>query len=814
MPSQKSPLPFSTGDEVFARGDRWVIEATTRFHDCVLLRLTSHTDRESRAKRHASLLYPFDRPVVRRVPSGLRAVTRRRWMRRLQAELADLQKPDQLRSLQSATLEILPFQLEPALAMIRGRSSRFLLADEVGLGKTVQAVIMLAELQRRGWCERALILTPAALRHQWADELGRRVGISASIFDAFTIRSSEATLPAGVNPWSTAQVAIASVDFVKQPEVLRALTPLVWDILIIDEAHQVAMASRRYGAASTLAHRARLVVLVTATPHAGDQAAYRSLCGIGQMDQADRILRFRRTRARLGPRHRRRVHLLAVRLGPEERDLHQLLYSYVKRLWQSSSGSEGLEVRLVAMVLMKRAFSSASSLARSLRRRLTGFEACPLQPVQTGLQFGDVEEPTDADPQVAAPGFDRRRESECLNQILSAAMKSAGAESKVRVLRTLLRRIREPVIVFTEYRDTVEMLAPAVQGQRNVAVLHGGLTDVERRHAVSTFNSGEADLLLATDAGSEGLNLQSTCRLVVNLELPWNPNRLEQRIGRVDRIGQARPVHAINLLAGDTSETTVLARLLMRLDRIRSNDIEIADCVINRSRLPPTARVVTNEPAVNADFRDAADAEASRLQISRTEAAGRTRRPAASGIPATVASWRGCGFVGPTAIWFVRAQIVSGANRLVETLLVAVGIQLRGGVWTATNRLSRMRRRDAKAFATGLVSRHGPAVMTFADKEIARLVNAVSAERRQAIHRALERERWLARATAAGQASLVQAGLFDRRSLQHTEESRRSRQNVLHDSAARTAALRSEASLLTARPPELILLLIAGARGR
>ena len=101
------------------------------------------------------------------------------------------------------------------------------------------------------------------------------------------------------------------------------------------------------------------------------------------------------------------------------------------------------------------------------------------------------------------------------------------------------------------------------------------------------FTNGAADVLIATDAGSEGLNLQGTCRLVVNLELPWNPIRLEQRIGRVDRIGQARTVHAINLFAEGTAERTVLASLLRRIDRIRMSEIEIAACVISQSEPPP-----------------------------------------------------------------------------------------------------------------------------------------------------------------------------------------------------------------------------------
>ena len=121
---------------------------------------------------------------------------------------------------------------------------------------------------------------------------------------------------------------------------------------------------------------------------------------------------------------------------------------------------------------------------------------------------------------------------------------------------------------------------------QKTTLLHGGQTPQDRHNAVEAFTAGAADLLLATDAGAEGLNLQSRCRLVVNLELPWNPTRLEQRIGRVDRIGQTRTVHAINLFAEGTAESTVLARLLRRLERIHASEIEIAASVISSAPLP------------------------------------------------------------------------------------------------------------------------------------------------------------------------------------------------------------------------------------
>jgi superfamily II DNA/RNA helicase len=184
------------------------------------------------------------------------------------------------------------------------------------------------------------------------------------------------------------------------------------------------------------------------------------------------------------------------------------------------------------------------------------------------------------------PAFDNSTDERAvLDRILVAAEISARSERKLVVLTRFLRRVHEPVVVFTEYRDTLSLINSAVGFSRRTVLLHGGLTRIERRASVDAFTSGRANLLLATDAGAEGLNLQATCRVVVNLELPWNPVRLEQRIGRVDRLGQTRTVHAIHLFAEPSAESTVLARLVHRVDRIRTEAdiaLEVLDAASDR----------------------------------------------------------------------------------------------------------------------------------------------------------------------------------------------------------------------------------------
>lgn len=802
---------FAPGDVVTARGERWVVEESTAFIDCTLLKLATPrgVDRHN-TPRECRLLHPFDRPIASPTTPRIRAVSRRRWLRHLQAELASLRAFGQLYAAQVARMDIFPFQLEPALAMIQGRASRFLLADEVGLGKTIQAGLMLAELQRRGWCDRALILTPAGLRHQWADELERRFHIRATVVDAPTLRMASATLPFDVNPWLLEPVAIASIDFVKQPEVLRALTSQLWDMVIVDEAHQVASAPLRAAAVKAVAERARQIALLTATPHAGDELAYRALCTLGRLDREEPILLFRRTREQVGLTRARRVHLLPVRLTKDALEMHRLLDDYIRHLWQIASDSGRNEVRLVAIVLGKRAYSSPASLLISVKRRLEALSG-HLQPsLQSHLPFDAEEDPADVAPLLAVDAFDRvDREAEVLRAILSAAERACADDRKLAALMRLLRRIPEPVVVFTEYRDTLMTLSSALTQFRRTAVIHGGMTDGERRAAVGAFTNGDVDVLLATDAGSEGLNLQSRCRLVVNLELPWNPIRLEQRIGRVDRLGQPRTVHAINLYADETRESTVLAGLLRRLHRIRCSEIEVASCVIGNTEL----NVSDTEPrlescTVRVDLEKEREAEAARLHATQ-KAPAQTVGIEEGIIPVTTVRLTASTFAAaglpthhrrPSIIWFVRARIVNGAGRLTDEMLFPVWMPLLAGPHTTC-------RRDVRACAEHIVERYGTTVMDFIRQRATERSRDLQSQTAEWVVRTLRRECELSKIAATDAAALIQAGLFDSRALKEHEDAGRQRRVIADESKARADAL--QAAISAVHPPEIALLLIS-----
>jgi SNF2 family DNA or RNA helicase len=574
-PADAGPFVLTeAGRDVLVRRTRWRIVDVRPYENCQVVTLAGvappHVGVERRVLTPFETIEPIDRPLRSRLVRGSR------WRRACRALLSADAPPGVLRSAREARIDLMPHQLEPALAVVRGLGSRLLLADEVGLGKTIQAGLIASELHVRGAIDRILVLTPAGLREQWSAELSERFAIHVPSVDGRVLRRLATALPVGVNPWTTLACAIASIDYVKRPDVLPAVASCAWDLVIVDEAHGVAGDSDRQGAVQQLTSRAAYVLLLTATPHSGDRRSFASLCGLGAVAGAvadsvtdEALLVFRRTRADVGIAASRRVHTIRVRPNADERRMHGLLARYSDAV-RAERDSSRRDAWLALSVLHKRAFSSAWSLAQSVERRCAALSTSqePAGGEQLALPIGDLHgefAAADEPPRwPAAIGLsDPVRERRMLDALAACARHAAAQETKISALRRLLRRADEPAVVFTEYRDTLLHVRPRLG--RPAAILHGGLTREERAAALAEFSRGTRTVLLATDAAAEGLNLHHACRLVINLELPWNPMRLEQRIGRVDRIGQRRRVHAFHLIADGTGELRILSRLKARL---------------------------------------------------------------------------------------------------------------------------------------------------------------------------------------------------------------------------------------------------------
>jgi superfamily II DNA or RNA helicase len=723
-------------------------------------------------------------------------VSGRRWLRHVSRAMLATHPFGGLTAAADADIRLMPFQLEPALAMLRYARTHLLIADEVGLGKTIQAGVILAQLSFDVGGFRAIVLTPAGLRVQWRQELQDRFALEATIADAAWLTARARDLPPEVNPWSLPGLYIASLDLVKRPEVLRALEDVTWDIAVVDEAHGVGPGTARLAAAHAVAGTARRVVLLTATPPDGEPAHFAALATLGQIHPEAALTEFRRTRADAGAAARRKSVLLPVRLSALERRMHRMLERYTAMVWTEAGARQDARARLAAVILRKRALSSAASLALSLRRRLALLGSpLPLLEQQLLLPLQD-EDPLDdrlPDDVIGASGLSNVAfERACLEEIAAVAEQASRAESKLALLRRMVSRIVEPMIVFTEYRDTLARVAAAVSPVRRTVLLHGGMTPRERADVQRAFNQS-GTLLLATDAASEGLNLHERCRLVVHFELPWTPARLEQRTGRVDRLGQTRAVHEVLLVARDTCERIVLAPLVKRArtagarsgrrSRVSAlTESAVAAAVMqgadldNAEALPAAAVKV----AAMDLGREAAD-EAARLTTARRlSIRGRTgpRRTGSSEIAVTADAGGG----GGSALMIVELRLEREDGRSVHSELVPVVLDV--AVQRRPHTASVLAARAA-GFIPSCQSRVFAAIEAHGERRLAIL----RSQYQDAAVAAARREREIACATPSAAQRLVQVGLFDVRGANALEARRRAASLVRLTAGERLADL-------------------------
>jgi superfamily II DNA or RNA helicase len=588
---QDLPTPGATaleGADVRARGWLWRVQRAWSAVGCQVVEVGRlHRD----APHIGALLDPFDR--VEALPAGSR--WRRASCGSLSQQIATLNGawPDQpLAALGSMRVPLWAHQRAPALAIVRGDATRVVIADQVGLGKTLSAALVMAELSARGLCQRALVLVPAGLRDQWRDELETRAGIRADVVDATALAERTRHRPAGESAWTAAGIAIVSIDLARQASVLAGLAAWPWDVLVVDEAHMVSSESARAAAASCIAACSRVVLLLTATPHSGDPQAFRRLLALGGPGTA--AAWFRRERGDVEAQiPERRTRRWRVRSTLAETRLLEALGAYCRRVDRAG----GAEARLAMVVLRKRALSSAEALLRSVEHRraaLAGVAgeqlALPLDALPGEHDVADVEQPI----ALMAPGLeDRGGEIAMLDALAVLARQASQHSSKWRAILRLIRRSSEPVICFTEFRDTLRALVGCLGNATSLTVLHGGLGRAERREAIARFTEGGVRVLVATDAAAEGLNLQARCRLLVNVELPWSPRVLEQRAGRIDRIGQRRQARIWELSGRSGHEAMVIAALARRAAAIASDlqsgtaPTEAADAVVPGAPLEP-----------------------------------------------------------------------------------------------------------------------------------------------------------------------------------------------------------------------------------
>lgn len=528
---------------------------------------------------------------------------------------------------------------------------RFLLADEPGTGKTIMAGMYLREMQRLGFVRKALVICPAHLVEKWRTDFERFFGGGLRRIKAETVR--EGALAIDHDFWVTS-LDLASVN----TQVQEAIRPdrVGWDVVVIDEAHRMTLSAQSYYQLGRLMSGAPRVLLMTATPHRGKEALFRGLLhlvdpdvfpSVEESDDLGRQLKpgsvhfLRRmkedlvdydgvTRLFKG----RRAQNLSVALNATEEAFYQQALALVDQYFPPAA------VTLAKMVYGKRTASSLYALRETLKRRrdLMGSDS-PTHAAMLVDPEDEDEAGRDLAKVVVEQSLSARAEKEdlkaAIRQLDQVLEKSDLAVSKwPRMVEEclsdngILPGNGEQVVVFTEFADTAEWLVTRFRDAGYTAERYSGRdADPVRESVRQRFARREFQVIVSTDAGNEGIDLQ-TAHVLVNWDIPWSLVRLEQRMGRIHRVGQTRDVELYNLVATGTNEGQVLEVLLSnfvvaanQLDGKMFDSLSLLAELVNLDFEQTLARTYDSPDRASAALATAKAATAERLAAAARRAA-------------------------------------------------------------------------------------------------------------------------------------------------------------------------------------------------
>ncbi|MBB6119444.1 helicase-related protein [Nocardiopsis algeriensis] len=535
---------------------------------------------------------------------------------------------DPMLAVATSDVEPLPHQIRAVYGELLPRTPlRFLLADDPGAGKTIMAGLYVKELILRDDVKRCLVVAPGGLVEQWQDELFLKFGLH---FDLLTNDLIDANV--NLDVFETHPLLIARMDHLARNEhLLGLLRNSEWDLVIVDEAHRMGAhrfggkvdRTKRFQLGELLGEVTRHLLLMTATPHSGKEEDFQLFLTLLDRDRFEGRSGSASTDTSGIMRRMVKEDLLTFdgrRLFPEriaetvpyeltalEYDLYEQVTAYVREGMDRAErigGTRQNSIGFALTVLQRRLASSPEAIHRSLVRR-----ADRLEQRKRAVLNGERRDPSPAlDHDLLDGGEYSAEEIENLEDTLldtataartaeeldaeitelaelartARAVRDSGQDRKWTELSRILRdqvlvddRHGNPrkLIVFTEHRDTLSYLASRIRALHGrggtVLTIHGGMSRRERRAATEEFtHNRDCRILVATDAAGEGLNLQAA-HLMVNYDLPWNPNRIEQRFGRIHRIGQTEVCRLWNLVAANTREGLVFTRLLDKVDEQR-----------------------------------------------------------------------------------------------------------------------------------------------------------------------------------------------------------------------------------------------------
>lgn len=529
---------------------------------------------------------------------------------------------DPLLAMNISKVDPLPHQIEAVYGYIlKLPRIRYLIADDPGAGKTIMAGLIIKELKLRNLAKKILIVSPGHLKDQWRREMKEKFGETFGVVDRNTIASFY-----GENVWDRESQIITSMDFAKREENLPAIRSTKFDLVICDEAHKFAAylygdktkKTERYKLGEVLSDITNHILFLTATPHSGETETFHLLLDLLEkgffstpqmllqsIQERDNPLFIRRKKEDLKdfegrplflPRYVETKTFKIGRDSPHEADLYNNLSRYVRDQYNKALASEKRRnITFALIILQRRLASSTYALLRSLERRRERLEemlkkaefkalAHLSAPDEETLEEMSEEERWREEERwealsVAENREELQKEIETIKGLIEQAKSIVDREEEVKLrelkiaLTELSSRFTEKVdrkiLVFTESRDTLDYLVKKIMGWGySVNFIHGGMKLEERVDAERIFRN-ETEVMVATEAAGEGINLQF-CHMMINYDLPWNPNRLEQRMGRIHRYGQRKEVYIFNLVAEDTREGQVLNRLMKKLDEIRN----------------------------------------------------------------------------------------------------------------------------------------------------------------------------------------------------------------------------------------------------
>jgi superfamily II DNA or RNA helicase len=508
----------------------------------------------------------------------------------------------------------LPHQRYVLNRAISNNNIRYILADEVGLGKTIEAGLIIKELKARGLIRRVLVVCPTGLVTQWNMEMREKFGETFHVIlpdEYATIRK----IIDSDNVYSQFDQVISPMDSIKplerrigwteerikkyNEECIYSIINSGWDLIVIDEAHRVAGSSgevARHKLGSQLAAASPYLLLLTGTPHNGktepflrlirlaDEKAFPNYKAIVKEQVAPYIIRTEKRDAidNSGNKLFKNRTTKAVNLKWEERHsmqrrLYDMVTEYVSKNYNKAIRNRGKNMWFIfLLIMMQRLVSSSTTAIReSIERRINALEqqATQIQSM-TESEFAEIELEVNMEDAIAAISLDIKAEIAELVQMAAVAKQAEFQylDVKIEPLLTIVDGLfteenDRKVIIFTEFVATQSYLNGLLTGRDyKVSILNGSMDIDERNDVLEEFRY-VSDILISTDAGGEGLNLQfSNC--VINYDLPWNPMKIEQRIGRVDRIGQQHDVTAYNFILTDTVEARVREVLEGKLSTI------------------------------------------------------------------------------------------------------------------------------------------------------------------------------------------------------------------------------------------------------